>query len=484
VCFQQGKKEGFMEKVKIKIMASQDWSMRFALEKFVEFADPVIRYKGKEYKIELGRIKADPITCGQNLNDQADVVIDRTIHWNEFYKAWAQTAQNCQMRIANSPLTFSNLDKHSTFDLMARSIHSKDRFPTTVLIPEFYPYTDEHWKNEMWSYEQIQIIRNTKFGWDPNRRTTDWAKVQQNVKRMQNHISKGQLLREQFYPSYNYLAEVMEKHFNNQFPVYMKKCSGGGGANVHKIKSIEELYQKYDESEGVVYHIQEAIEDYDMFIRSMALGPQVHPMIFQPDEPLHQHYSPELLKVDPEIYERMETYVQFVNSYHRWTYNSFECLIKNGQIHPIDFANACPDSNFTSLHTHFPWLICALLKWMTFIAVTKKDMGIDLEQEKYLKVFNDPKKSQEDKYRFNQKMSRKYFETEKFEEFCAENFSDIESKMLAFFDEKFDSVIEFAIEYSDFPDHEKGDFYSYYKNMMDTIFRPNADSFLKTVVFK
>ena len=187
--------------------------------------------------------------------------------------------------------------------------------------------------------------------------------------------------------------------------------------------------------------------------------------------------------MDPEIYERLQAYVRFINSYHRWTYNSFECLVKDGAIHPIDFANACPDSNFTSLHTHFPWLLCALVKWISYVAVTKKNMGIDLEQEKYTKVFMNPKKSQQDKFDFHKQMSDKYFEIQKFQEFCDENFQDLDDAMIAFYDNHFDRIIEFAIEYSDFPDYEKGQFFHHYKNMMDTLFRPNAKRYLSTVVF-
>lgn len=472
-----------MEQVKVRIMASQDWSLRYAMQEFVKFYNPVAKHKNKEYQMDLGRVRAEPLRCGSDVRDTADVVVDRTIHWNDYYKCWAQTAQNCGMKILNSSLTFSNLDKHSTYDLMARAMHPKDRFPTTVMLPDFHPYTEEQWQEDLWQYEQSLINRNTKYGWDPNRKTTDMAKVKQSMQQMENHLQRGNMLREQFYPGYNYIADTMEKHFDNQYPVFLKKAHGGGGSDVFKIDSLEELYRKYDETGGRIFHIQEAIEDYDVFIRCMGIGPMVLPMIFQPDAPLHEHYSPDIPILTPEIYERLQSYVRFVNSYHRWTYNSFECLIKDGQIHPIDFANACPDSNFTSLHTHFPWLICSLIKWIMYCGATNKNMGIDLEQEKYSKMFMS-KKSQQEKFDYHVKMSEKYFEVEKFQEFCDKNFADIEDAMIAFYDEHFDRIIEFAIEHSDFPEHERGHFYNYYKGMMDNQFRPNAKRFLETVVFE
>jgi hypothetical protein len=205
-------------------------------------------------------------------------------------------------------------------------------------------------------------------------------------------------------------------------------------------------------------------------------------MKFQPDAPHHEHYSPEKLRVDKAMFSRLENYVKFINSYHRWTYNSFESLIRQGQIHPIDFANGCPDSHFTSLHAHFPWLIVSLIKWLSFCAVTEKDMRMDMEHVRYLKVLNNPNKSQLEKYEFCAKASEEYFETEKFQEFCAANFPDLEQQMVAFYDAKFLEIIEHAIEWSDFPKKEHPRFVQHYKDLMDSTFRRHPQDYLTTVI--
>ena len=467
-----------METKKIKIMASYDWSMRYGMMEFVKFLDPVLRYKDKEYKIELGRVIAKPIKCGSDLSGEADFVVDRTVHWNHFYKCWAQQALNCGMKIVNHPNTFFTYDKHITYDLMSRAMHPKDRFPTTVLLPQFFPYTPDQENQEKWEYEQKIIIENTKLGFDEHRRWTDWDKVNERLKRVERFRPQSKLVRELFYIKSEYVREAVEQYFNNQFPLYLKKAYGGGGSDVYKVHSLEELYNKYDESGDKIFHLQEAIENYDIFVRCMAIGPEILPMKFLPERPLHEHYSPEKLKLEPELKQRLMNYVMFINSYHRWSYNSFEALIKDNQILPIDFANACPDSNFTSLHVHFPWLLCAKLKWFSYCAIVDKDMKMDLESEEYRKVFNDPNKTQLEKYQFHVEKSKKYFELDKFQEFCEENFTGLNEKMIKFYDEHFDDVVRFAIHFSDFPKEEHERFYHEYKEVMEKVFRPNAMEYL------
>ena len=469
---------------KIKTMMFIDWDMWEVLTKFMDFLDPVIKYRKEKYKIEMGKIIAKPFLCGTDISDEADFIIDRCSHWNGYYKSIAHSAINSGIDIVNNSQTNSNLDKQNCYDLLCKTMHPEDRHPITVLLPQFNPYTEEQKRQYWWEQEQKLKIENTKFGFDPNRAWVDWDKFNSKMDRHRNIDGKIQEIRAAFYQGGNYLQEAVDKYFKGQFPIYLKKAYGGGGSDVYKIHSMEELYQKYDETKGNVFHLQESIEDFDLFVRAMAIGPQILPMKYQPDAPIHQHYSPEKLVMNKDIYERLYNYIALINSYHRWTYNTFEALLKDGSIHPIDCANACPDSFFTSLHAHFPWLICALVRWTTFCAVTDMDLRVDMEQRKYQEVINDPKIPIIEKYEFCARKSREYFQVEKFQEFCDKNFKDLESRMVDFYDRHIDEIIGLSVHYSDFPKEEQGKFRQYYKELMENHFRKDPEKYLTTVIFE
>jgi hypothetical protein len=71
-----------------------------------------------------------------------------------------------------------------------------------------------------------------------------------------------------------------------------------------------------------------------------------------------------------------------INAFFGWDFNSCEMLRSGGVLHPIDFANACPDSQVTSLHYHFPWLVKAMLRWTLFCAATKRQFWRRTEKDR------------------------------------------------------------------------------------------------------
>ena len=115
---------------KIGLMASHDWTLRLPghWRSFLDYLDPTIKWDGKNYKIELVRIIAKPLRVGSDLSKTADLIVDRTSHWNPYYRSWAHQAVNSQARMVNHAYTFAVYDKHSTFDLMSLAMHPADRF--------------------------------------------------------------------------------------------------------------------------------------------------------------------------------------------------------------------------------------------------------------------------------------------------------------------------------------------------------------------
>jgi hypothetical protein len=60
---------------------------------------------------------------------------------------------------------------------------------------------------------------------------------------------------------------------------------------------------------------------------------------------------------------------------------------RTGVWYPIDFANPCPDSQVTSLHRHFPWLVKAKLRWAIFCAATKRrKLRINLDWQPFFDI--------------------------------------------------------------------------------------------------
>ena len=111
-----------------------------------------------------------------------------------------------------------------------------------------------------------------------------------------------------------------------------------------------------------------------------------------------------------------------INTFFGWDFNSCEALRKDGVFYPIDFANACPDSQVTSLHFHFPWLVKAQLRWSLFCAgdqaadAARRSTGSRSTRSPTAKPARTASK-----LAAYAAIADERFDTERFEEFCAEH---------------------------------------------------------------
>ena len=75
------------------------------------------------------------------------------------------------------------------------------------------------------------------------------------------------------------------------YPLYMKPFDGGQWVGVTRIANAAELRARYDESGERLMHLQAAVEDFDVFARSLSIGAETMVMHFEPDKPMHERYE-------------------------------------------------------------------------------------------------------------------------------------------------------------------------------------------------
>ena len=133
-------------------------------------------------------------------------------------------------------------------------------------------------------------------------------------------------------------------------------------------------------------HVQAAVKGYDRFVRCIGFGPQAHCVLYDPEAPLHDRYTMQKDFIPAAELEHLRKVTMTINAFFGWEFNSCESLRKDGVWHPIDFANPCPDSQVTSLHYHFPWMVTAYLRWSIFCAATKRKMRKTLDWEPFYAI--------------------------------------------------------------------------------------------------
>jgi hypothetical protein len=390
----------------------QDWPTAF--ESIVRRMGPVRTGPNAEqlHHIDVERVTIEPFDL--RYKPRYDLVIDRLAYWYYVPREWLKKAALMDdVYLLNSPFTFQSMEKHAAYCAMMRL---GLKVPETVLVP--YKNPPEHAK-----YAYTAARYNQPFDLD-----------------------------------------VIAEHIG--YPMFMKPYDGGAWVGVSQIRNREELHEAYDQSGQRLMHLQKAVAGYDVFARSLSIGAETMVMNFDPDQPMHARYSVSHHFLTPETGEEVLTIGRLVNAFFRWEFNSCETLIKDGEVYPIDYANACPDVALTSLHYYFPWAMTALVKWAVFCTVTGRKPRYDLDTRRYFDIADRQELSYADKLSCYRQLADDYFDVERYQEFCASRLANLDQVVLEWVaGPDFDQLLVETVR-STFPPHEHDHFIAHYRGLL------------------
>ena len=193
------------------------------------------------------------------------LVIDRLAWWYDLPRAWLKKISLMDdVYLLNNPFTFQAMEKHSAYcALMRLGI----RVPETWLIPHKVPPANPR-------FHQTAERYNTPF---------DLAAIGGDI----------------------------------GYPLYMKPFDGGQWVGVSRVGSPAELQERYDESGQRMMHLQTALEDFDVFIRSLSIGAETMSMWFDPSRPMHDRYQVRHDFLTPALGDEIVTISRLVNAFFR-----------------------------------------------------------------------------------------------------------------------------------------------------------------------
>ena len=353
----------------------EDWPRAF--ETLLSRVGRVKDASGTTHRVTSERITIEPF----DLRDKPryELVVDRLAWWYFVPREWLKkVALMDDVYLLNSPFTFQAMEKHAAYCAMLRL---GLKVPDTVLIPHKNPPG-----NERFAYMAAKY--NQPFD----------------------------------------LGAIAAKL---GYPLFMKPYDGGQWVGVSRVRDEAELRRTYDESGRRLMHLQESIEDFDVFARSLSIGAETMVMNFRPDRPMHERYAVSHDFLTAETGDEVLTISRLINAFFRWEFNSCETLIRGTQAHPIDYANASPDVSLTSLHYYFPWAIAALLRWCVFCVVTgRPPRGVDLDTRRYFAIGDRADLSYEEKLAEYRRLADEYFEVDRYRDFCDSRLGHVDELVL------------------------------------------------------
>jgi hypothetical protein len=389
----------------------EDWPSAF--EALMQNLDPRINFDGETHTFATDRITIEPFDL--RAVPRYALVIDRLAHWYYVPREWLKKiALMDDVYLLNNPFTFQSMEKHSAYCAMMRL---GLKVPDTWMLPTKKP------------------VENERFPYTARR--------------------------------YNRSFRLEEVAAQIRYPLFMKPFDGGAWVGVTRIGNDRELHMRYDESGERLMHLQSAIEDFDVFVRTLSIGAETMVMNYDPSRPLHDRYQISHGFLSPKLGREVLTISRLVNAFFRWEFNSCEIIVKDEVAYPIDYANACPDMSLISLHYYFPWAIKTLVKWSLFCATTQRRMAVDADTRRYFDIGDRDDIGYDDKLAEYHRIADEYFEVDRYHEFCSTHLANLDAIALEYFaGQPFDRLLVETVR-STFPPHEHDRYVAHYRGILE-----------------
>lgn len=406
----------------LSLGADLDWPICY--EEIVRRLDLSIPVDGDDVRFEVERVTIEPFDLQQPC--KYAVLLDRLTHWYHLSREWIKKAVLLDdLYVLNNPWTLQSMEKQTTYCAMMRLGLP---VPRTWMVPPK-------------SYEDHDDLDVT-------------------LKR------------------YARLFDLHEVGDDLGYPMFMKPYDGGAWKGVSRIENEHELQVAYEQSGTKVMHLQESIEGYEVFVRSIGVGPQVNLVRYDPSAPLHDRYKVDFDFLDDGEEDYLRDQMLTINAFFGWDFNSCESLRKGGVFHPIDFANACPDSQVTSLHYHFPWLVKSLVRWSLFCAATNRPMHQTVDWQPFFDAADRADREGLDlreRVASYAEIARRRLDAERFEEFCAEHLGHVDEVVYDFFgSDVAKKAVRAKVEVL-FPEHEHEKFTEHFWGLIEFWRKTEAD---------
>jgi hypothetical protein len=398
---------------KIGLSLGADICWPICYEQIVSQLDLKIPLGGDRIDFEVERVSIEPFDLRQPCS--YDVVIDRLTHWLDTSREWIKKSIIMDgLYVFNNPWSVQSMEKCTTYCAM---MHLGLPIPETWLIPPK-------------AYEP----------------STDLDATLQSYAKLFSLEDLGEKL---------------------TYPLFIKPYNTGGWVGVSKIDDGAMLKSVYDDSGKLVMHLQKAVLPYELFVRAIGVGPQVNVIKYDPTAPLHGRYNLDSDFLSAEDESLLRDMVLTINAFFGWDFNSCECLLHDGVYHPIDFANPCPDSQVTSLHYHFPWMLMSKIRWSIFCAATKRPFKRNLDWAPYYAVRERGLPYREQMREYG-KLADAHFDTERFNEFCQTHLAHLHEVTWEFFGSPAaKDAVHRKVE-ALFPDHEVEEFTEHFWGLLQS----------------